>query len=170
VAATGASPAELTWKAGVDFLSFGGTKNGCWAAEAIVVFSPGKLSGLAARRQRAGHTFSKSRFVAAQFEAYLTEGNWLRWAGAANARAGELRSGLRASGKARLGWESEANEVFAVLPKAAIARVRAAGGTLYEWPAEAMGGQLGADEDLVRLVTSWATRADEVERFLGMIG
>ena len=132
---------------------------GCWAAEAIVVFSPDRLSDLAARRQRAGHTFSKSRFVAAQFEAYLSDGNWLRWAAAANARAEELRAGLRAGGKARLGWESEANEVFAVLPKAAIARVRAAGGTLYEWPAEAMGETLGADEDLVRLVTSWATRA-----------
>lgn len=170
VAATGATPAELTWKAGVDFLSFGGTKNGCWAAEAIVVFAPDRLHDLAARRQRAGHTLSKARFVAAQFEAYLTDGNWLRWARAANARAEQLRAGLRGNGPARLGWESEANEVFAVLPRAAIAAVRAAGGTLYAWPAEAMGGQLGPDEDLVRLVTSWATTADEVERFLSLVG
>lgn len=169
VAATGAKPAELTWKAGVDFLSFGGTKNGCWAAEAIVVFSPDKLKHMAARRQRAGHTFSKSRFVAAQFEAYLGDGNWLRWAGHANARAEQLRAGLRGDGPARLGWESEANEVFAVLPKAAIARVRAAGGTLYEWPAEATEQPLRADEDLVRLVTSWATTGDEVVRFLGLV-
>ncbi|MDC9823414.1 low specificity L-threonine aldolase [Devosia sp. ZB163] len=168
VAATGAKPAELTWKSGVDFLSFGGTKNGCWAAEAIVVFSPDKLSDLAARRQRAGHTFSKSRFVAAQFEAYLTGGNWLRWAGQANARAEQLRVGLRASSQARLGWGSEANEVFAVLPRETIARIRLAGGTLYEWPAEGMG--LTADEDLVRLVTSWATSPDEVARFLAMVG
>ncbi|MDB5540401.1 MAG: L-threonine aldolase [Devosia sp.] len=169
VAATRASPAELTWRAGVDFLSFGGTKNGCWAAEAIVVFSPGKLRDLAARRQRAGHTFSKSRFVAAQFEAYLTDGNWLRWAGHANAMAERLRAGLRGAKAARLGWESEANEVFAVLSTEAIARVRAAGGTLYEWPAEALGEALGEGEELVRLVTSWATKADEVERFLGMV-
>lgn len=169
VAASGATPAELTWKAGVDFLSFGGTKNGCWAAEAIVVFSPDRLGDLEARRQRSGHTFSKSRFIAAQFEAYLTHGNWLNWAGTANARAEQLRAGLRGNGPARLGWENEANEVFAVLPKAAIARVRAAGGTLYEWPAEAMGERLGPDEDLVRLVTSWATTADEVERFLSLI-
>ncbi len=170
VAATGARPAELTWKAGVDFMSFGGTKNGCWAAEAIVVFSPGKLRDLGARRQRAGHVFSKSRFVAAQFEAYLTDGNWIRWAGAANARAEQLRAGLRGRGAARLGWESEANEVFAVLPKAAIARVRDAGGTLYEWPLESMtGGRPAADEDLVRLVTSWATTEDEVTRFLELV-
>lgn len=167
VAAAGVSPAELTWKAGVDFLSFGGTKNGCWAAEAIVVFSPEKLQDLAARRQRAGHTFSKARFVAAQFEAYLTDGNWLRRAGHANAMAERLRVGLRRAQTARLGWESEANEVFAVLGKEAIARVRVAGGTLYEWPAEGMG--LAEGEELVRLVTSWATGADEVERFLGMV-
>ncbi len=170
VAALGATPAEVTWKAGVDFLSFGGTKNGCWAAEAIVVFAPEKLRDLAARRQRAGHTFSKSRFVAAQFEAYLTDGNWLRWAAQANAMAERLRVGLRASARARLGWQSEANEVFAVLPKEVIARVREAGGTLYEWPTEAMGAALAEDEDLVRLVTSWATREEEVERFLGMVG
>jgi threonine aldolase len=170
VAATGATPAELTWKAGVDFLSFGGTKNGCWVAEAIVVFAPDKLRDLGARRQRAGHTFSKSRFVAAQFEAYLSDGNWLRWARAANARADALRAGLRGSGQARLGWESEANEVFAVLSKETIARVRAAGGTLYEWPAESMTAALGPDEELVRLVTSWATGGDEVERFLGLVG
>lgn len=169
VTATGATPAELTWKAGVDFLSFGGTKNGCWAAEAIVVFTPGLLADMAQRRQRAGHTFSKSRFVAAQFEAYLMDGNWMRWAKSANARAEQLRSGLRGNAPARLGWENPANEVFAVLPKATIARVRAAGGTLYEWPAEGTGVELAADEELVRLVTSWATRADEVERFLGLL-
>ena len=169
VAATGASPADLTWKAGVDFMSFGGTKNGCWAAEAMVVFSPEKLSDLAARRQRAGHTFSKSRFVAAQFEAYLTDGNWLKWAAAANARATELRAGLRGNGAARLGWESEANEVFAILPWSTLAAARAAGATLYEWPAESMSATLGPDEELVRLVTSWATTEAEVARFLELV-
>lgn len=166
VAALGASPAAVTWKAGVDFLSFGGTKNGCWAAEAIVVFSPEKLRDLSARRQRAGQTFSKARFVAAQFEAYLTDGNWLRWAGHANAMAERLRVGLRASNAARLGWESSANEVFAVIGKDALARVRAAGGAVHEWPVEAPPGE---GEVLVRLVTSWASSSDEVERFLGMV-
>lgn len=163
VAALKASPAELTWKSGIDFMSFGGTKNGCWAAEAIVVFAPEKLSDLMARRQRAGQTLSKARLIAAQFEAYLSDGNWLRWARHANAMADELRDGLRL--RARLGWESEANEVFAVLPKATIARIREAGGTLHEWATTG----LGPDEDLVRLVTSWATREDEVERFLGLV-
>ncbi len=171
VARLGVSPAEITWRAGVDFMSFGGTKNGCWAAEAIVVFAPEKLSDLAARRQRAGQTFSKSRFVAAQFEAYLGDGNWLKWAGHANAMADRLRAGIAASPTARLGWDSQANEVFAVMTLAAIERVRGAGGSLYEWPSESAAAERrpGPGEDLVRLVTSWATREDEVERFLGMI-
>lgn len=166
VAALGVTPAEITWKAGVDFLSFGGTKNGCWAAEAIVCFKPGLFADMEQRRQRAGHTFSKARFVAAQFEAYLSHGNWLRWARAANARAEQLRAGLRRNGPARLAWENSANEVFAVLPKAAIARVREAGGSLYEWPAEGTGVVVSAEEDIVRLVTSWATGEAEVARFL----
>lgn len=169
VAALGVTPAELTWKAGVDFLSFGATKNGCLAAEAIVVFTPGLLGDFEARRQRAGHTFSKARFVAAQFEGYLEHGNWLRWATHANGMAERLRVGLRASNVARLGWESRINEVFAVISKAALARVRAAGGAAHEWPAEALAERPGADEVLVRLVTSWATTEDEVEGFLGVL-
>lgn len=169
VAAMGVTPAEITWKAGVDFLSFGATKNGCWAAEAIVVFTPGLLGDFEPRRQRAGHTFSKARFVAAQFEGYLEDGNWLRWAGHANATAERLRVGLRGSSVARLGWESSINEVFAVISKAALARVRAAGGAAHEWPVEALVERPGADETLVRLVTSWATTGDEVEGFLGVL-
>jgi len=165
VAALGVTPAELTWKAGVDLLSFGATKNGCWAAEAIVVFTPGLLGDFEARRQRAGHTFSKARFVAAQFEGYLEDDNWLRRAGHANAMSDRLRAGIRASSVARLDWENTANEVFAVISRAALARVRAAGGAAHEWPAEG----LAAEETLVRLVTSWATTEADVEGFLGLL-
>jgi threonine aldolase len=163
VAALNASPAEVTWKAGVDILSFGGTKNGCMAAEAIVVFEPGKFPNLPAIRQRAGHTASKARFIAAQFEGYFEDGGWLKTAKHANEMAARLATGL--SKKASLGWASAANEVFAVLPKATIGRLREAGAMFYEWPAEG----LAADEELVRLVTSFATMADEVERFLGLL-
>lgn len=171
VAATGATPAELTWKSGVDFMSFGGTKNGCWAAEAIVVFNPGKLRDIAVRRQRAGQTFSKARFVAAQFEAYLSDGNWVKWAGHANGMSERLRAGLRASNRARLGWESEANEVFAVIPREVYEAALAAGGMMYDWPIEAAepARRPGPGEVLVRMVTSWATAEDEVERFLGLL-
>ena len=171
VAALGASPADITWRAGVDLMSFGGTKNGCLATEAIVVFSPDKLHDLAARRQRAGHTFSKSRYIAAQFEGYLAEGKWLERARHANAMADGLRAGIAASPMARLGWESAANEVFAVLPRATIKRLQDAGATFYDWPADSAPPQRRPtpDEDLVRLVTSWATTPEEVERFLALL-
>ena len=114
VAALGATPAEITWRAGVDIMSFGGTKNGCLAAEAIVVFEPGRWPDLPILRQRAGQTLSKARFAAAQFEAYLVDGNWLRTAAHANVMARRLALGIAANGTARLGWETQANEVFAV--------------------------------------------------------
>jgi len=163
VAALNASPAEVTWKAGIDILSFGGTKNGCMAAEAIVVFEPRRFPNLPAIRQRAGHTASKARFIAAQFEGYLQDGNWLETARHANAMAHRLSEGL--GNKARLAWQSQANEVFPVLPKARIAALREAGAMFYEWPVEG----LGADEDCVRLVTSFATQGKDVDRFLSLL-
>jgi len=163
VAALDASPADITWKAGVDILSFGGTKNGCMMAEAVLVFDPGRFPNLAAIRQRAGHTASKARFIAAQFEGYFEDGNWLKTASHANDMAARLGAGL--GNKARLAWESQANEVFPVLPKSTIARLREAGAMFYEWSADGV----GADEDCVRLVTSFATTADEVERFLALL-
>lgn len=171
VAALDASPAEITWRAGVDLMSFGGTKNGCLAAEAIVVFSPDKLQDLGARRQRAGHTFSKSRYIAAQFEGYLAEGKWLERAHHANAMADRLRKGIASSATDRLAWDSTANEIFAVLPKTTIQRLRDAGASFHEWPASSAAPERrpAPNEDLVRLVTSWATAPEEVERFLALL-
>jgi threonine aldolase len=165
VAATGASPAALTWKAGVDLMSFGGTKNGCMGAEAIVVFNRDVARDLQVIRQRAGHVMSKARFVAAQFEGYFADGAWLAAAGHAHLMAGRLTTGLKASNGARLAWESTANEVFPILPKATIARLRDNGAMLYEWPA----ARVGAGEDCVRLVTSFETTADDVDRFLALL-
>ncbi len=127
VAATGATPAELTWKAGVDALSFGGTKGGCWQAEAVIFFDPGRAREFRYIRKRSGHLLSKSRFVAAQFKAYLEGGLWLTLAANANAMAGRLAVGIAAAG-GRLGWPADGNEVFAILPRATIARLEAAGG------------------------------------------
>jgi threonine aldolase len=163
VAALGASPAEVTWKSGVDLLSFGGTKNGCMMAEAVIVFDPGKFPNLPAIRQRAGHTASKARFIAAQFDGYFENDNWLKTARHANAMSARLSRGL--GNKARLAWDSQANEVFPVLSKATIARLREAGAMFYEWPADGV----GADEDCIRLVTSFATTEAEVDRFLGLL-
>ena len=136
VAGLGATPAALTWQAGIDLMSFGGTKNGCWAAEAIIAFEPGRFADLHVLKSRAGHTFSKARFVAAQFEGYLADGNWLATAGHANAMAKRLADDMASGGKGRLGWAPQANEVFAVLPKTAIERAKAAGAMFHPWPAD----------------------------------
>ena len=106
----------MTWKAGVDILSFGGTKNGCVAAEAVVFFDPSLARDMPFLRKRAGQLFSKSRFVAAQFDAYLNDGLWLKLAGHANAMADRLRAGIARAPHAREAWPTGGNEVFVGLP------------------------------------------------------
>ena len=107
-----ATAAEMTWKAGVDILSFGATKNGCMAAEAVVFFDTSLAGDMAFLRKRAGQLFSKSRFVAAQFDAYLNDGLWLRLARHANAMADRLRAGISRAPHAREAWPTSGNEIF----------------------------------------------------------
>ncbi|MCQ0988868.1 threonine aldolase family protein [Jiella marina] len=164
--ATGLSPAEMTWKRGVDILSFGGTKNGCWCAEAIVVFDPAKATQFPYIRKRGAQLFSKTRFVAAQFMAYFEGGLWLDMAGHANRMADHLRAALDAGAGSRQAWETHSNEVFAVLSTDTAARLRAEGAEFYEWNApHSMPDLVGEGEMLARLVTSWSTSEAEVERF-----
>lgn len=165
LAATGASPADLTWKAGVDLMSFGGTKNGCLGAEAIVVFSPDKVRDLALLRQRAGHVVSKARFVAAQFEGYFENDGWLKTAAHANAMAARLSAGIRNSNAARLAWDGQANEVFSILGRDTMAGLREAGASFFEWPLP----DVAPNETCVRLVTSFATTAEDVDQFLSLL-
>lgn len=165
------SPAELTWKAGVDVLSFGGTKNGCVGAEALVFFDPERAREAPYLRKRAGQLFSKSRFIAAQFDAYLDDDLWLDLARHSNDMAERLRQGLGATGHARPAWKTDANEVFSTLRKTDAERLREAGAIFYDWHAPQNGDvKLGSDEMLARLVTSFATREDEVDAFLGLLG
>jgi threonine aldolase len=160
------TPAEMTWKAGVDILSFGGTKNGCWCAEAIVLFDLDRARELAFLRKRAAQLFSKSRFIAAQFEAYFTDDLWLDTARHANAMAARLAALIEDSPSARLAWLPQANEVFAVLKKAKAERVQLAGAAFYDWhKPHDFHGHIGEDEALYRFVTSFATTAEEVDRF-----
>ncbi|HXZ01354.1 MAG TPA: beta-eliminating lyase-related protein [Stellaceae bacterium] len=158
VAALGCSPAELTWRAGVDVLSLGATKNGALAAEAVVFFDPAKAEGFAYRRKRGGHLFSKMRFLSAQLEAYLADGLWLRQAAHANRMAALLAAGLAALAGARLRHPVEANEVFVELPERAIAALGAAGFGFYRWG--------GAGSSCLRLVTAFDTRQADVEAFI----
>jgi len=172
VASLGVSPAETTWKAGVDVLSFGLTKVGAWAAEAVVFFDDAPAAEFEYLRKRAGHLFSKSRFVAAQFDALLADGLWLSLAGHANAMAARLAAGLAALPGARLAVTPQANEVFPILPAATADRLEAAGARFYPWPAEAFveNRRPDPDERLVRLVTSFRTTEAEVDRFIEICG
>ncbi len=167
----GLSPAELTWKRGVDIMSFGATKNGCWCAVALVVFDPDRAADLPYIQKRAAHLFSKSRFISAQFEAYFKDDLWLRMAEAANARAQQLQAGLVASGKARLAWPADANEVFAILDRRHADAIRQKGAQFHDWvPPHDLQDTLGDDEVLVRFVTSFALTEDHVTTFLDLLG
>ncbi|RUZ94774.1 low specificity L-threonine aldolase, partial [Mesorhizobium sp. M7A.F.Ca.CA.002.05.1.1] len=145
------TPAEMTWKRGVDILSFGGTKNGCWCAEAIVLFDLDRARELAFLRKRAAQLFSKSRFVAAQFEAYFKGGLWLDTARHANAMAARLAAAIEDSATAKLAWLPQANEVFAVIKKAEAERLQTAGAAFYDWhKPHGFDGHIGEDELLYR--------------------
>lgn len=166
----GISPAEMTWKQGVDVVSFGGTKNGCWCAEALVYFNPGRAKDLPYIRKRAAQLFSKTRFIAAQFEAYLTDDLWLDLAGKANAAATALGDIVRRSPACRLAWKVESNEAFVILSSRLADQWREAGVRFYPWtiPADML-GQLDEDEVMVRFVTNFDTRKEEVEAFRRLV-
>ncbi len=171
VARLGCSPARMSWQAGVDVLSFGATKNGTFCCEAVIFFDPALAHDFAFRRKRAGHTLSKGRFLGAQMSAYLTDGHWLDLARHANAMADRLREGLAATPDVRLPWPCEANEVFAILPRASDAALKAAGARYYHWGARGLAGGEApcADEVFVRLIPSFATTPQEVDRFIEIL-
>lgn len=156
----GADPADITWRAGVDALSFGATKNGALGAEAVVFFDPADAKDFEYRRKKSGHLLSKMRFVSAQLDAYLEDGRWLAHAAHANRLAERLAEGLRPVKDAEIVHPVESNAVFASLPTAKLTRLRAQGAQFYDW------GPPAAGRTLIRLVTSFATPAADVEQFV----
>ena len=167
--ASGASPAEMTWRAGMDLLSFGATKNGCLGVEALVIFDPAKAWEFELRRKRGGHLFSKHRYLSAQMEAYLTDGLWLHLARQSNRMAARLSAGLAALPGGSLVHPTEGNIVFARLPRGLHRTAMAAGGHYYLWPFDQ--SLEGADDMALsaRFVCSWATTEAEVEAFLDLL-
>jgi threonine aldolase len=166
------TPADLTWKAGVDVLSFGGTKGGCLMAEAVVLFDTARREELLFRRKRAGQLISKQRFVAVQFEAWLADGLWLDLARHADRMADRLATVFAAAPRARLAWRPEGNEVFAFLPSATAERLSAAGAQFYDWSTAALGGDdlPREGEKLYRFVASFATEESEIDRLAALLG
>jgi threonine aldolase len=155
--ALGCTPAEMTWKAGVDVLSFGATKNGVLAAEAIVLFDQSLVQELAFRRKRSGHLVSKMRLLAAQLDAYLTDDLWLVNARQANAMALRLDQGLRSIKGVEMQENTLSNMFFCKMPRPIIDGLLDQGFYFYSdrW-----------DENVVRLVTSFATKETDVDHFI----
>ncbi len=164
--ALGCSAAEMTSRRGVDTLSFGGTKNGLLGVEAAVMFDPAAAWEFELRRKRAAHLFSKHRYLSAQMEAYLTDGLWLEMAAAANAACARLADGLRGLPGVRIDYPVDANMIYAAWPRAAHARLRAAGAAYYM-----MGAPDGPEDEVVpaRLVCDWTASAADTDRFLDLL-
>jgi threonine aldolase len=166
VARLGASPAQASWKAGIDVLSFGATKGGALAAEAIVFFDREKVAAMDERRKRGGQLVSKHRFLAAQFEAFLADDLWLKLARHANAMADGLAGRLAGIGLDPV-WPVEANLVFVLLPPDVHARLEAAGASYYVVRSGSLprSRKIPSGAVLARLVCSFATAPEDIDRF-----
>ena len=165
-AALGCTPAEMTWKAGVDAVSFGGTKNGCMGVEVAILFDKDKAWDFELRRKRGGHLFSKYRYLSAQVDAYLHDDLWLDLARRSNAAAARLARGLEETPGAVFRWTPEANMLFVDMPRRMHQRLRAEGASYYVWE-----GSLDGDPEAsatARLVPDWSCPAEAVERFLSL--
>ncbi len=157
LAGLGCTPAQLTWKAGVDVLCLGATKTGALAAEAVILFPSvmDRFARLQARQKRAGHMAPKMRYIAAQLDAWLTDGLWLALAAHANDAARRLANGLSQIDGITLAHPVDGNEVFARLEPAIAERLHAAGAGFYAWP-----------DGSARFVTSWCTTDAEIDTLL----
>jgi len=155
-----ATPAEMTWKSGIDVLSFGATKNGCIAAEAIIFFKKDLVGNVAFLMKRAGHLLSKMRFVSAQLDAYISNDVWLRNAKHANKMGKKLSDGLNDHSDINLAYPTEANEVFATFPRNKIDHLNLEGYKINEdeWDGKA-----------VRLVAAWNTQDSDVDHLLNSL-
>ena len=169
IVAAGCTAAQMTWRSGIDVLSFGGTKNGCMGVEAVVIFDPAKAWEFELRRKRGGHLFSKHRFLSAQMATYLDHGLWLKLASHANRMAARLAQGIAALPGGSLMHPCEGNIVFASFPRALHKKATAAGGHYYLWPFDQT--LEGPDDGLVsaRFVCSWSTTEADVDHFLSLL-
>ena len=154
------SPAEMTWKSGIDVLSFGGTKNGCLTAEAVVFFKPELVGNFPYLHKRSGQLLSKMRFVSAQLEAYISNDVWLRNARNANAMAKLLSKGLAQFPDIKLAYTTQSNEVFVHLPSSTINLLNAKG---YNVSEDELDGKS------VRFVTAWNTISDDIDKLISTI-
>ena len=164
IVALGCTPAEMTWKAGIDVVSFGGTKNGCMGVEAVVFFDPAKAWEFELRRKRGADLFSKHRFLSAQMAGYMRDDLWMTMARQANDNAAHFAAGLRAAGATFL-HQPDANMIFACWPRRIHQKLHDAGAKYYIW-----NGSLEGDdpEEFIgaRLVCDWSIGKPAIDQFL----
>lgn len=158
------TPAEMTWKIGIDAVSFGGTKNGLMGVEAVIFFDPANAHEFELRRKRGAHLFSKHRYLSAQMAAYLRDDLWLNSARKANANAAYLAKGLRAAGAEFL-HSPDANMIFASFPRATHKRLHEAGAVYYIWEGD-LDGQNPTEHLSARLVCDWSITPEQIDAFL----
>jgi len=159
------TPADMTWKAGINALSLGGTKNGCAGVEAVIFFDPKHAWEFELRRKRGAHLFSKHRYLSAQMQGYLEDGIWLQAARAANANAARLAAGLRDVPDLKFVEEPEANMIFATLSRRQHQRLQAAGAVYGIW------GELDGDPEerlMMRLVCDWSITHEMIDAFVAL--
>ena len=168
VQSLGCSAAEMTWKSGVDAVTFGGTKNGLMAVEAVIFFNPKHAWEFELRRKRGAHLFSKHRFLAAQMQSYLAGDLWLDMAKKSNNASARLIQGLKQIPEVQIDFEPQANIIFAQWARAAHQRLHAAGAQYYVMAGDHTTGP--SDELLpARLVTDWSTTPENVDKFLDIL-
>lgn len=168
--ALGCTAADMTWKSGIDVVSFGATKNGALACEAVIFFDKARAENFQYRRKRSGHTLSKGRLLGAQMVGYLENGHWIDNARHANAAAARLAAGLAAIPGVRLPWPTQANEIFVVVPERTAAALAAEGIRAAPWASDCLpeGVEIAPDERFLRFVTSFATETAEVDKVLAV--
>lgn len=161
----GVTPAEMSWKVGVDICVFGGTKNGLMGVEAVVIFDADKAAEFEYRRKRGALLFSKHRYLAAQMDAYLTDNLWHDLASRANARCDQALQGLKGAGITVLN-DTHANMIFFEMPRAAHRAVQEAGAVYHLW-----GSPEGPDDEAVmgRLVFDWSLEPEAVSAFVDAV-
>ncbi len=165
----GCSAAEMTWKSGIDAVSFGGTKNGLLGVECCIIFEPAQAWEFELRRKRGAHLFSKHRYLSAQMLAFLTDDLWLDMARAANARMARLVAGLRQIASVEIAFEPQANLVFVRFSRKLHQQLHASGVIYYIYDGDHQTGE--PDEMLTaRFVCDWSATEASVDQLLAAFG
>ncbi len=171
VASLNCTPADLTWKAGVDVLCLGATKCGALCAEAVLFFNKELAETFIHRRKRTGHLLSKGRVFGAQFVGWLYNDHWLELANHANSHAARLAESLSLYKEITIVWPVQANEIFLTMPKDLAEQLQRSGAEFYEWIPEALPKHIALKEDevFIRLVASFQTNDEHRQQFCDVV-